>query len=349
MLNTWSLQVLLAVGERGSFSAAGEALSMTQPAVSRQIAGLERRLGVRLFSRVPRGVRPTPAGEIAIELARDSLARMHEIEARLSSFAKLESGRLRLSAFPSANTAFVPEAIRRFGAAHPGVTLSLLQAEQSAPLPPVRDGSIDLALVTDWHLFSDPLVKKQTPAVHSPALHRQPHRARSAPAHVGQRRQARTAPGEPHRVPIEGIELIPLLDEELMLALPVDHRLARQRRVRLTDLAGETWIDGAHPDCLGPIAPLADALGGEPTIGFWCDDWNGKQALVAAHAGIMLVPTLAHSSIRRDVVLRATVPSLPTRRLYAAAAASFRAPAVTAMLGVLTGLAAGSASVPSSG
>jgi DNA-binding transcriptional LysR family regulator len=142
-------------------------------------------------------------------------------------------------------------------------------------------------------------------------------------------------------VAIEGIALIPLLDEALMLALPADHRLAGQRRVRLTDLAGETWIDGAHPDCLGPIAPLAEALGGEPAIGFWCDDWNGKQALVAGHAGITLVPTLAHPTIRRDVVLRPTVPPLPTRRLYAAAApAPFRAPAVTAMLDILTALAA---------
>lgn len=338
MLETWSLQVLLAVGERGSFSAAGEALSMTQPAVSRQIAGLERRLGVRLFSRVPRGVRPTPAGELAIELARDSLARVYEIEARLSSFAKLETGRLRLSAFPSANTAFVPEAIRRFGAVHPGVTLSLLQTDQSGPLPSVRDGSIDLALVTEWHLYSDPLAAKYGPAMPAPAEHGQQRRGRGAHARTTQAR-ARIKGAGPQRV-IEGIELTPLLDEELMLALPVDHRLAGQRRVRLADLAGETWIDGAHPDCLGPIAPLADALGGEPMIGFWCDDWNGKQALVAAHAGITLVPTLAHSTIRRDVVLRPTVPSLRTRRLYVAAApAPLRAPAVTAMLRVLTALA----------
>ncbi|MBE1491414.1 LysR family transcriptional regulator [Plantactinospora soyae] len=310
MLDTWSLQVLVAVAEHGSFSGAATALSLTQPAVSRQIAGLERRLGLRLFSRVPRGVRPTPAGAVAVELARDTLARLRTLEARLASFAQLESGELRLAAFPSANTFLVPEAIRRFGELHPGVTLSLRQTDQATLVTAVRDGRIDLALVTDWHLYGDP-------------------------------QQAKNAPTDADlpRVTVDGVELVPLLDEELQVALPTRHRLARQRRVRLADLSGETWIEGGHPDCLGPIAPLAEALGGAPRIGFWCDDWNGKQALVAAGVGVTLMPTLAHPALRRDVLVRPTSPALPTRRLYAATAApAFRAPAVTAMLGILTEL-----------
>ncbi|MEN3609804.1 LysR family transcriptional regulator [Plantactinospora sp. ZYX-F-223] len=311
MLDPWSLQVLVAVGERGSFSAAATALSLTQPAVSRQVAGLERRLGVRLFSRDVRGVRPTPAGAVAIELARDSLTRLRDLEARLASFAELESGELRLAAFPSVNTHFVPEAVRRFGQLHPGVTLSLRQPDQPALLPSVRDGRIDLALVTDWHLYDEPQA------------------ARDAP--VG---------ADLPMMNVEGVELVPLLDEELQVVLPAQHRLARRRRVRLAELCGETWIDGAHPDCLGPVAPLAQALGAAPRIGFWCDDWSGKQALVAAGVGVMLMPTLAAVAVRRDVVLRPTTPVLPTRRLYAVTARpEFRAPAVTAMLEVLADLA----------
>lgn len=310
MLDTWSLQVLAAVGEHGSFSAAAEALSLTQPAVSRQIAGLERRLGVRLFSRVPRGVRATPAGEVAVEMALDTLARLRALEARLTSFADLESGVLRLAAFPSANAFLVPEAIRRFADAHPGVSLSLLRAEEQSPLRDVREGRIDLELITHWHLYENG------------------EAARYA------------SPGEsPSRVALDGVELVPLLDEELRIALPAGHRLARGQRVNLADLAAETWIDGAHPDCLGPMTPLAEALGAEPRVGLWCDDWNGKQALVAARAGVMLVPTLAHTAMRGDVVVLPVSPPLPTRRLYAATAAPpFRAPAVTAMLDILTDL-----------
>src|SRR5918999_3206525 len=118
MLDAWTLRVLVEVADRGSFSAAAAALSMTQPAVSRQMAGLERRLGVPLFRRRHRGALPTAPGEVAIEMARDVLARMAALEARLGTFAGLDAGRLRLSGFPSANTSLVPEAIRRFGQAH---------------------------------------------------------------------------------------------------------------------------------------------------------------------------------------------------------------------------------------
>jgi len=295
MLDVWTLRVLAEVAEHGSFSAAAEALSMTQPAVSRQIAGLERRLGVRLFRRQPRGVRATAAGQVAAELARDVLARVQAMETHLAAFVTLEAGQVRLSAFPSANTFLVPEAIRRFSDAHPGVTLSLDQTDQGDPLRAVREGHVDLALITAWQLAGDP----------------------------------------------NGIELTPLFDEELLAALPSDHPLARHPQVRLSDLRDETWIEGAHPDCLGPIPHLADTLGNPPRIGFTCDDWNGKQALVAAGAGVTLVPTLARAAIRAGVALRPTDPPLPTRRLFAAATAPpFRPPAASAMLNLLASIAA---------
>lgn len=294
MLDTWTLRVLVEVGERGSFSAAAEALSMTQPAVSRQIAGLEKRLGSRLFRRVPRGVRATPAGVVAADLARDVLTRLQALERRVGAFGTLDLGELRLSAFPSANTSFVPEAIRRFRAAHPGVTIGLHQVDPAGPAAGVRDGRVDLALLTAWGLHDT-----------------------------------------------TGVELVHLLDEQLLVAIPAGHRLARQDRVRLRDLRDEAWIEGAHPDCLGPIPRLTEALGTAPRIGFTCDDWNGKLALVAGGAGIALVPTLAQTAMHPGVVLRPTSPILPPRRVLAAAAPPpYRAPAATAMLTHLKEVAA---------
>ena len=290
---------------------------MTQPAVSRQIAGVERKTGVRLFTRAARGVRPTAAGEAAVALARECLARLQELESRLASFADLTSGELRLAGFPSVNTVLVPEAIRRFASSYPGVSFSLLAAPPE-PLVAVRDGQVDLALVTDWHLYSDPQAA------------RSPERDTEAP-----------------RIAVEGVDLVELLHEQLYVAVPAGHPLARRRRIHLTDLRNETWIDGAHPDCLGPLAPLTRALGSEPNVGFWCHDWNGKQALVAAGAGIVLVPTLAQPAMRRDTVVRRTVPALPPRILYAAVApAHLRAPAVTAMLGILADLIAATSQPP---
>ncbi len=296
MLDTWTLRVLVEVGERGSFSAAAQALSMTQPAVSRQIAGLERRLGVRLFQRAPRGVRATAAGEAALELANGVLARLQAMEARLSAFTSADAGDLRLCALPSANVSLVPEAIRRFGEAHPAVTVTLLQVDPADSVAAVRDGRVDLALITAWDLPSDERV--------------------------------------------DGVELIRLIDDELWLALPDQHPLAGRHRVRLHDLREEAWIEGAHPDCLGSLTQLTDALGGPPRIAFTCDDWGGKQALVAAGAGITLIPGLALAGMRPDLALRLPSPRLPTRRLFVALApVPHRAPTATAMCALLVDLA----------
>jgi DNA-binding transcriptional LysR family regulator len=101
-------------------------------------------------------------------------------------------------------------------------------------------------------------------------------------------------------------------------------------------LAAETWIEGAHPGCLGPLEEFFTVAGFEPRVGFHCDDWNGKQALVAGGLGIMLFPSLALSSARDDVVLRPLSPPLPSRRVLAAIPGSgYRPPAVDPMLELL--------------
>jgi DNA-binding transcriptional LysR family regulator len=310
MTDPWSLRILVEVAERGSFSAAGEALVLTQPAVSRQIGGLERQFGVALFRRTARGVTPTAAGATAVDLARGVLARLDALDATMRTFAGLDGGHLRICAFASANTRFVPDAIRRFDAEHPGVTVTLQHVDPLGPLDAVRTGQVDLALLTAWQLYADPSA-------------------------------ARVEPDSP-RLPdaaLGDVELVPLLDEELHVALPDGHRLAGHETVAVTDLRDETWVEGAYPDCLGPLPQMADALGGPPRIGFTCHDWNGKQALVAGGAGIMLVPTLARAAMRPDILLRPTSPPLPTRRLYAALPRPpFRTPAAAAMLDLLTTL-----------
>lgn len=312
VLDLWSLQILVAVAARGSFSAAAGDLVLTQPAVSRQVANLERELGVPLFRRQARGVALTTAGETAVEHARGVLDRIDAFQATMRTLAGLDGGHLRIAGFPSVNTHFVPDAIRHFDLEHPAVTITLEQVDPFAVTAAVRDGRIDVALVSAWQLVADPWTARTDP---------------------------RTGALDPDA--IDGVDLHVLMDEELRVALPADHRLARRRRLPLAELRGERWVDGAPPDCLGPLPQLADALGAPPDIGFMCDDWNGKQALVAAGAGIMVVPTLAGAAIRPDLVLRPTTPALPTRRLYAATAQPpFRTPPAETMLTVLATLAA---------
>jgi DNA-binding transcriptional LysR family regulator len=137
----------------------------------------------------------------------------------------------------------------------------------------------------------------------------------------------------------DGVELVRLLDDELHLALPREHRLADRRRLALRDLGQETWIEGAHPDCLGSLEELGKLIGAEPRIGFYCEDWTGKQALVGAGMGIMLFPELALGDLRDDIVVLRLPRALPARGIYIALPSGYRAPAVDEMVACLREIA----------
>src|ERR671927_24109 len=125
MLDVRRMRVLREVAQRGSFSAAADALSFTQSAVSQQIAALEREAGAVLVQRSARGVRLTQAGEAVVRHADAILARLAEAEAELEAIAGLRGGRLRLSAFESAASSIMPLAIAQFSQQHPAVELSM--------------------------------------------------------------------------------------------------------------------------------------------------------------------------------------------------------------------------------
>jgi DNA-binding transcriptional LysR family regulator len=305
MLDVQRLRVLAAVADQGSFSAAAETLFLTQPAVSRQIAALEREAGVQLVERRARGVRLTHAGEVALIHARAVLTRLAMAETQLKALASLEGGRLRLAAFASANTSLLPDAVASFKQRYPAVEVSMAGGDIRRNLAAVQAGELDLALLTQWDL-----------------------------------------PGSDG---LDGVEVVPIVEDRLLVALGRGHRLARRRRLRLRDLGNETWIEGAHPDCLGPLEDFGAHAGFQPHIGFHCDDWTGKQALVAAGLGIMLFPSLALPSARDDLVLRPLSPPLPPRSVVAAVPADgYRSPAVDPMIEILRQTGAGHSRLRSS-
>jgi DNA-binding transcriptional LysR family regulator len=154
MLNVGRLRVLVEVAERGSFSAAAEALSYTQSAVSQQVATLEAEAGVTLLERHARGVRLTPAGVVLREHAEGVLARLEAAEAELAAIAGLRAGRLRMASFPTAGATLMPLAVATFKAAHPDVELTLAEGEPEQISPRLRAGELDLALLFE---FDEPL------------------------------------------------------------------------------------------------------------------------------------------------------------------------------------------------
>jgi DNA-binding transcriptional LysR family regulator len=169
MLDVRRLKVLREVARQGSFSAAAEALSFTQPAISRQIAALELEAGTQLVDRRARGVRLTPAGELVLEHAEVILDRLTMAETQLEALAGVAGGRLRLGTFGTANATLIPLAIRAFGAEHPGVELQLVEGLSATLMRRLAAGEVDLAVVSDHqplppddeveleHLMDEPL------------------------------------------------------------------------------------------------------------------------------------------------------------------------------------------------
>jgi molybdate transport repressor ModE-like protein len=150
MLDVRRMRVLREVAQQGSFSAAAEALSFTQSAVSQHVAALERETGTQLVDRGPRGVRLTDAGRALVSHADAIIARIDDAEEELAAIAGLREGRLRLASFQSAGSTLVPRAVAAFRDRHPGVELAMIQAEPGEATERLQSGDIDLALLHDY-------------------------------------------------------------------------------------------------------------------------------------------------------------------------------------------------------
>jgi DNA-binding transcriptional LysR family regulator len=187
MLDVRRMRVLREVAQRGSFSAAAEALSFTQSAVSQQIAALEREAGTVLVQRSARGVKLTEAGEAVVRHTEAILARLAEAESELEAIAGLRGGRLRMATFESAGATLMPLAIAAFRRRHPAVELSMTMLEPEESIPQLRAGELDLAITFDaglgldeglahQHLIDDPMYLV-LPADHALARKRSLHLA----------------------------------------------------------------------------------------------------------------------------------------------------------------------------
>jgi len=132
-----------AVVRTGSFSRAAEATFRSQPAVSLQVARLERELGVRLLDRGRDGVRPTREGAAVAALASEILDRVRAVRERRGA-----TGRLVVGAGQEAARAVLPPALRAFRRRRPAVDVAVRTAASRALLDDVAAGRVHLAILT---------------------------------------------------------------------------------------------------------------------------------------------------------------------------------------------------------
>ncbi|KMO09918.1 LysR family transcriptional regulator [Methylobacterium indicum] len=124
----------LAVLEEGSLSGAARALGLTQPTLGRQIAALERALGVALFTRSPTGLAPTEAALILAPFARSLKATAAALHRAVASEAEGLSGRVRITASEVVGAEVLPTILAGLHARHPGLAVDVMLSDRMQDL-----------------------------------------------------------------------------------------------------------------------------------------------------------------------------------------------------------------------
>ncbi|GAA2999189.1 LysR substrate-binding domain-containing protein [Kitasatospora albolonga] len=141
------LRYFTAVAETRNFTRAAERELVAQPSLSQQIRSLERELGAALFHRARTGATLTDAGEALLPLARRILADTESARRAVQETVQLRRGRVRFGAPPSLCVSLVPDVLRTFRSAHPGVDLQLREGGSRGLESALEAGELDLALV----------------------------------------------------------------------------------------------------------------------------------------------------------------------------------------------------------
>jgi DNA-binding transcriptional LysR family regulator len=306
MLDVGKLATLRGVVTHGSFSAAGQAIGLTQPAVSRQVSVLERQLGTQLVRRTQNGVHATEAGRILVDHADAVLARLALAEAQVADLAGLRAGHVRLGSFFTALVYLSAEVAVLLEARHPELfsgQSEVIQDElvdRQTAFRRLAAAELDVAIVFEHAFEPDP--------------------------------------------PPEGIELIALFDDPPCVLVPARHPLAGATALTPADLAGETWIRAHRGSAARLLDHVLEGARQNPQIlhAGHGDEPVEAQAFVAAGHGVMVAHRL---NVLVDPERIAVLPlkGAPVRHVQAAIMRGQRAPAARAVIDALVEVGRGHA------
>jgi len=160
------LRYFVAVGEEQHYGRAAKQLHVAQPALSRQIQKLEEEIGIRLFDRLPRGVRLSAAGASFLDDARRILQQANEAAMRAVRVARGQSGILRVGFNEAASWhGVVPDSFQQFRARQPEAELQLYPSSSSQQIDAVRSRRLDAGFVFSMPK-SDPDLDQLKVAIH---------------------------------------------------------------------------------------------------------------------------------------------------------------------------------------
>lgn len=168
------LRAFAAFARRRSFSAAARELRISQPAVSKHIADVERASGVKLVDRRPHGSALTPAGEFLASHVLRAQALLAQAVRGVAEFRQTATGSLTIVASGVPATYLLPEVLVAFQRAHPGVRVSIVHGASAQTMDALRSHQAELGVVGGFaaapEIEAEPLVEEEILVVGSPRL-----------------------------------------------------------------------------------------------------------------------------------------------------------------------------------
>jgi len=171
------LQLVVALDEFRHLGRSAEFLSLTQPAVSKSLAEIERMFGLDLFVRSTRGTEPTAYGHKVARFARSVLADFDRTREDIATISSGGAGRIRVGAMVVATPGLLAQAVCRLKAASPHTTVSIEEGDLSRLLPRLRVGELDFIVGRLEPGYAAPDLETE-------ALYQEPMRVIVAPDHA---------------------------------------------------------------------------------------------------------------------------------------------------------------------
>jgi LysR family transcriptional regulator, hydrogen peroxide-inducible genes activator len=141
------LRYVEALARQKHFGRAAETCAVSQPALSMQIKELEDSLGIALFERGPRAIRPTPLGEAFVARASDILRAVEELNDLARAARSGLSGRLRIGIIPTIAPYLLPELVGNLTRLYPGLDIHVRETLTPGLIQELADGKLDTAIV----------------------------------------------------------------------------------------------------------------------------------------------------------------------------------------------------------
>ena len=268
------LKAFVAVVDQGGFTAASRRLGLSQPAVSRAVATLEKELGLRLLVRSRDGLSLTEAGSLALTHAREAARHLSLMHTEIAALAGEITGTLSLASLPSVAGTLVAPQLQTFTERHPAVTMRLLEGSEQEVRDWLDQGAAEAGVVS---------------------------------------------------LPVKGLAVAVLGEQDMVAAVPADNRLADWTEVNYAELAKEPFIRSTG-GCAEVYTPVARRAGVEFDVAFEAREMSAVLEIVRAGLGVSIVPSAGLPDLPDGVVVRPLVPKT-VRRLGIAVSASASAPA----------------------